>query len=116
MAAAAVLADDIAARRDDIQLRSRIAAGNPAVRAYERTMLEADLAETPAGFVADRLGVSAGADPRPPVSAALLMPTFRIAFHLWLDSGQKGQLRQGIQRALGAAGEATDTLRRPASR
>ena len=65
MAAAAVLADDIAARRDDIQLRSRIAAGNPAVWAYERTMLEADLAETLAGFVADRLGVSAGPIPAP---------------------------------------------------
>ncbi len=89
---------------------------NPAVWAYERTMLEADLAETLAGFVADRLGVSADADPRPRVWAALVMTTFRIAFHLWLDSGQKGQLRQGVQRALAAAGEATGTLRRPPSR
>jgi len=116
VAATGVLADDIAARRDDIQLRSRIAAENPTVWAYERTMLEADLAETLAGFVADRLGVSADADPRPRVWAALVMTTFRIAFHLWLDSGQKGQLRQGVQRALAAAGEATDTLRRPPSR
>jgi len=114
VAAAGVLADDIAARRDDIQLRSRIAAENPAVWAYERTMLEADLAETLAGFVADRLGVSANADPRPRVWAALVMTAFRIAFHLWLDSGQKGQLRQWVQRALAAAGEATDTLRQPA--
>ncbi len=116
VAATGVLADDIAARRDDIQLRSRIAAENPTVWAYERTMLEADLAETLAGFVADRLGVSADADPRPRVWAALVMTTFRIAFHLWLDSGQKGQLRQGVQRALAAAGEATGTLRRPPSR
>jgi hypothetical protein len=42
------------------------------------------------------------------------MSTFRIAFHLWLDGGQKGQFRKGIERALAAAGEATDTLRRPA--
>lgn len=116
IAAAGVLADEIAARRDDIQLRSRIAAENPGVWAYERTMLEADLAETLAGFVADRLGVSADADPRPRVWAVLVMATFRIAFHLWLDSGQKGQLRQGVQRALAAAGEATDTLRQPPSR
>jgi len=74
------------------------------------------MAETLAGFVADRLGVSADADPRPRVWAALVMTTFRIAFHLWLDSGQKGQLRQGVQRALAAAGEATGTLRRPPSR
>ena len=41
--AAGVLADEIAARPDDIKLRSRVAAENPAVWAYERTMLEADL-------------------------------------------------------------------------
>jgi TetR/AcrR family transcriptional regulator, regulator of mycofactocin system len=113
-AAAGVLADEIAARGDDIKLRSRIAAENPAVWAYERTMLEADLAETLAGFVAERLGVSANVDPRPRVWAALVMSTFRIAFHLWLDGGQKGQLREGVQRALAAAGEATATLRPPA--
>jgi len=116
VAAAGVFADGFAARRDDIQLRNRIAAENPAVWAYERTMLEADLAETLAGFVADRLGVSADADPRPRVWAALVMTTFRIAFHLWLDSGQKGEPRDAFERALAAAGEATDTLRRQPSR
>ena len=72
------------------------------------------LHKTLAGFVAERLGVSANVDPRPRVWAAVVMSTFRIAFHLWLDGGQQGQLRQGVQRALAAAGEATDTLRRPA--
>jgi hypothetical protein len=44
------------------------------------------------------------------------MTTFRIAFHLWLDSGQKGEPRDAFERALAAAGEATDTLRRQPSR
>lgn len=105
-AAVDVLADEVAARSEDIRLRTRIALENPAVWAYERTMLDADMADALAGFVADRLGVSAQADPRPRVWAALVMTTFRIAFHLWLDGGQKGRLRHQVERALSAAAEA----------
>lgn len=109
-AAVADLADDIAAQGDRILLRSRIAAENPGVWAYERTLLEADMAETLAGFVAERLGVSPTADPRPQVWAALVMTTFRIAFHQWLDAGQRGPLRDAVDSALAAAAEATATL------
>lgn len=107
------LADDIAGQGEAIKLRSRIAAENPAVWSYERTMLEADMAETLADFVAGRLGVSATSDPRPQVWAALVMMTFRIAFHQWLDGGQEGPLRQAVGRALAAAAEATEILGRP---
>jgi AcrR family transcriptional regulator len=114
--AVGALADDVASRRDDLRLRRRIATENPAVWAYERTLFEADLVDTLAGFVADRLGVSAKLDPRPRVWAALAMTAFRAAFHLWLDGGQKGSLRRGVERALAAAGEATDALGRSPQR
>jgi AcrR family transcriptional regulator len=112
-AAVADLAEGVAAEADAIKLRSRIAAENPGVWAYERTMLEADMADTLAAFVAGRLEVSMSSDARPRVWAALVMSTFRIAFHQWLDGGQQGSLRHAIDRALAAAAEATDVLRRP---
>jgi len=109
-AAVGVLADEIAARQDDIELRSQIAAQNPVVWSYERTMLEADMADAFSGFVAGRLGVSAQADPRPRVWAALIMTTFRIAFHLWLDGGRRGTLREHVDRAVWAAAEGIEVL------
>jgi TetR/AcrR family transcriptional regulator, regulator of mycofactocin system len=105
------LADEIAAQVDVIKLRSRIAAENPGIWAYERTMLEADMAGALSGFVAWRLGVSAASDPRPAVWAALVMMTFRIAFHQWLDGGQQEPLRDAMDRAFAAAAEATAVLR-----
>jgi AcrR family transcriptional regulator len=107
------LSDEIAARRDEIKLRKRIAAENPAVWSYQRTIFEADMADTLARLVAGRLGVSAAVDPRPRVWAALVMTTFRIAFHLWLDGGQKGQLRDAFDRALSTAAEAMGALEQP---
>jgi AcrR family transcriptional regulator len=107
------LAEGVAAEADVIKLRSQIAAENPAVWAYERTMLEADMADTLAAFVAGRLDVSMASDPRPRVWAAVVMTTFRIAFHQWLDGGQQGPLRQAVDHALAAAAEAADLLRPP---
>jgi AcrR family transcriptional regulator len=112
VSAVADLADGVAAEADVIKLRSRIAAENPAVWSYERTMLEADMADTLAMFVAGRLEVSTTSDPRPRVWAALVMTTFRIAFHQWLDGGQQGTLRHALDRALAAAAEGTDILGR----
>lgn len=114
--AVGVLADEMATRGDDIRLRHRVAAENPAVWAYERTLVEADLVDALATFVADRLGVSAQSDPRPRVWAALVTTTFRIAFHLWLDGGQKGSLRRSVDRALAATAEATEALERSPQR
>jgi AcrR family transcriptional regulator len=111
VSAVGVLADEMAARSDDVRLRRRIAAESPIVWAYERTLLEADMADALAGFVAGRLGVSPHDDPRPRVWAALAMTSFRIAFHQWLDGGQAGQLRQLVDAALAAAAEATAALR-----
>jgi AcrR family transcriptional regulator len=112
--AVADLAEGMAADADVIKLRSRVAAENPGVWAYERTMLEADMADTLAAFVARRLEVSMTSDPRPRVWAALVMTTFRIAFHQWLDGGQQGSLQHAVERTLAAAAEATDLLRGPA--
>ncbi len=53
-------------------------------------MLEADMADTLAGFVAARLGVPAATDPRPRVWAALVMATFRIALHLCSTTARRG--------------------------
>jgi hypothetical protein len=97
----------------DIKLRQRIAAENPGIWAYQRTMLEAEMAETLAGFVAERLGVASTSDPRPQVWAALVMVTFRIGFHVWLDGGQAGGLRSAVESSLAAAAEATSVLTGP---
>jgi AcrR family transcriptional regulator len=104
------IGEDFEGQRREIKLLQKIAAQNPGVWAYERTLLEADMVQTLAGFVADRLGVSIETDPRPQVWAALAMSTFRIALHLWLDTGQKGRLRPVIERALVAAAEATEAM------
>jgi AcrR family transcriptional regulator len=112
--AVADMADEVAARSDQLTLRSQIAAENPAVWAYERKALEADMADSLAGFVAGRLGVSVAEDPRPRVWAALVMTTFRIAFHMWLDGGRQGELRHAVERALAAAADATEVLQQPA--
>jgi AcrR family transcriptional regulator len=103
-------AEDISVRSKDIALRQQVAAENPGVYAYERMMLEAEMAQALAAFVADRLGPSPPSDERPQVWAALVMTTFRIAYHQWLGSGRKGRLRTVFERALGAAAEAADLL------
>jgi len=100
------LADEMEAAGPDIELRQRVAAGCPAVRTYERTVLEAQIADTVAAFVADRLGVDASVDPRPRVWATLAMSTFRIALHRWLDAGRTGRLRDAVDDALAAVAEA----------
>ena len=100
------LADEIEAAGPEIELRQRLAADCPGVRTYERTVLEAQVADTVAAFVADRLGVAPSADPRPRVWAGLVMSSFRIALHLWLDSGRTGRLRAAVDDALAAAAEA----------
>lgn len=103
------LADEAARQGESVRLRSRIAAENPAVWAYERTVLEADMAEALASFVETRLGAGPS-DLRPRVWAALVMTTFRIAFKLWRDNGQVGSLRSEVDRALAAAAEALEIL------
>lgn len=105
------LADEAALQGESARLRSRIAAENPAVWAYERTVLEADMADALASFVAGRLVDIGPSDPRPRVWAALVMTTFRIAFQLWRDGGQTGALRVQVDGALAAAAEALDVLR-----
>jgi AcrR family transcriptional regulator len=99
------LADEMEAAGPEIELRQRVAAGCPAVRAYERTVLEAQVADTVAAFVAERLGVDPSADPRPRVWATLGMSTFRIALHRWLDTGRVGRLRDAVDEALAAVAE-----------
>jgi AcrR family transcriptional regulator len=109
-AAVGELADQAARQGESVRLRSRIAAENPAVWAYERTVLEADMADALASFVAGRLGDTGPSDPRPRVWGALVMTTFRIAFQLWRDGGQVGPLRPEVDRALAAAAEALAVL------
>jgi AcrR family transcriptional regulator len=99
------LADELEAAGAEIDLRQRLAADCPGLRTYERTVLEARVADAVAAFVADRLGV-ADADPRPRVWAGLAMTSFRVALHLWLDSSRTGRLRAAVDAALGAAAEA----------
>ena len=105
VAVVAGLADEMEAAGDEIELRQRVAAGCPAVRTYERVVLEAQVADTVAAFVAERLGVDVSADPRPRVWATLAMSTFRIALHRWLDSGRTGRLREAVDEALAAAAD-----------
>src|SRR5438552_2825844 len=81
------LADEVEAAGDEIDLRQRLAADCPGLRTYERTVLETRVGDTVAAFVAGRLGVADDADPRPRVWAGLAMSSFRVALHLWLDSG-----------------------------
>lgn len=104
------LAERTAADIDAVIRRQELAAVHPAVAAYERTVLETRTAESVAAFVAERLGVDVDLDPRPRVWAALVMSTFRIALHVWLDRGRKGSLRASFDRALKAAGEAIGSL------
>jgi AcrR family transcriptional regulator len=99
------LADEMEAAGPEIELRQRVSAGCPAVRTYERTVLEARVADTVAAFVADRLGVDVSTDPRPRVWASLAMSTFRIALHRWLDTGRTGRLRDAVDDALAAVAE-----------
>lgn len=103
-------AEEFEKGRAQIKLLKKIAVENPNIWGYDRTVLEAETVQRLAGFVADRLGVSAATDPRPQVWASMTMSTFRIALHLWLDNGQKGKLRPVIDQALAAAREATELL------
>jgi TetR/AcrR family transcriptional regulator, regulator of mycofactocin system len=105
VAVVADLADDVEARGADFERRERLARNCPGVRAYERSVLDARVAGTVAAFVAGRLGVAAGVDPRPQMWAALVMTAFRVALHLWLDAGRTGHLRDAVAAALSAAAE-----------
>jgi AcrR family transcriptional regulator len=90
----------------DIRLLQKISAERPEVWAYQRTVLEAELVQLLAEFVAERLGVAIDHDPRPRVWAAVVMSTYRVAFHMWLDSGRQGRLGPVLDGALAAIGEA----------
>jgi TetR/AcrR family transcriptional regulator, regulator of mycofactocin system len=105
------LADEIPGREREIKLRKQVAVDNPGIWAYERRLLDAEVADALADFVADRLDVSIGQDPRPRLWAGLVMTTFRVALHLWLEAGEKGSLRPALQEAFAAALEAMDALR-----
>lgn len=92
----------------DIRLLQKISTEK--VWAYERTILEAETAQMLAAFVAGRLGVSIDADARPRVWAGMVMTTYRIAFHMWLDGGRKGRLGPVLSGALDAVVEAAGVL------
>src|SRR3954463_12489964 len=76
----------------DIRLLQKISAERPEVWAYQRTVLEAELVQLLAEFVAGRIGVAVEQDPRPRVWAAVVMSTYRVAFHMWLDGGRTQRL------------------------
>jgi AcrR family transcriptional regulator len=101
---------DTEEQENDIRLLQKISAERPEVWAYQRTVLETELVQMLAGFVAGRLGVDPDTDPRPRVWAALVMSTYRIAFRMWLDGGRKGRLGPVLDRALAAAVEASAVL------
>ncbi|MBV9413220.1 MAG: TetR family transcriptional regulator [Acidimicrobiia bacterium] len=94
----------------DIRLLQKISEERPEVWAYQRTLLETEMVQMLAGYVAGRLGVDIGTDPRPRVWAAMVMSTYRIAFRMWLDGGQKGRLGPVLDRALAATVEAAAVL------
>jgi len=97
-------------QKKDIRLLLKISEERPEVWAYQRTLLETEMVQMLAGFVAGRLGVDIDTDPRPRVWAALVMTTYRIAFRMWLDGGQKGRLGPLLDRALAATVEASAVL------
>ena len=92
----------------DIRLLQKISTEK--VWAYQRTQLDEEMVQTLAGFVAERLGVPIDTDPRPRVWASVVMTTYRIAFHLWLDGGRKGKLGPELDAALDAMVEASTAL------
>lgn len=99
----------------DIRLLQKISAERPEVWAYQRTVLEGELVQMLADFVAARLGVATDEDPRPRVWAAMVMSTYRVAFHMWLDGGRTRRLGPVLDGALAAiveAGTVVDLERR----
>jgi len=97
-------------QKKDIRLLMKISTEK--VWAYQRTLLDEQMVETLAGFVAERLAVSVDLDTRPRVWAAVVMTTYRIAFHQWLDGGRRGNLRPVLDDALDAMVEASAALGR----
>jgi AcrR family transcriptional regulator len=97
-------------QENDIRLLQKLGAERPEVWAYQRTLLETELVQMLAGFVAGRLGVDIDIDPRPRVWAAMVMSTYRIAFRMWLDGGRKGRLGPVLDGALAATVEASAVL------
>jgi len=95
-------------QQKDIRLLQKLSSEK--VWAYQRTLLDQEMIETLAGFVAERLGVAADKDPRPQVWAATLKTTYRIAFHMWLDGGRKGKIGPALDAALAATVEASAAL------
>jgi AcrR family transcriptional regulator len=92
----------------DIRLLQKLSTEK--VWAYQRTLLDDEMVELLSGFVAARLGVAADDDPRPRIWAGVVMTTYRIAFHLWLDGGRKGHLGPVLDGALDAMVEASTAL------
>ena len=101
-------AADIHKRQSDFRLLQKLSTEK--VWAYQRTLLDAEMVELLAGFVADRLGVHTDEDPRPRVWAGIVMTTYRTAFHLWLDGGRRGRLEPVVDDALAAVAEASAAL------
>jgi AcrR family transcriptional regulator len=105
---ASTFAAEMETQQKDIRLLQKLSTEK--VWAYQRTLLDEEMVETFAGFVAERLAVPVDGDPRPRVWAAVVMATYRIAFHLWLDNGRKGKLGPVLDGALDAMVEATAAL------
>ncbi len=104
------LAVDVSKDWDSFELRQRISREHASVRDHERTVLECEIGDALAGFVAERLGVDVDTDPRPKLWAGISMATFRVAFHVWLERGKKGSLSAAVERAMDAAAEALGAL------
>jgi TetR/AcrR family transcriptional regulator, regulator of mycofactocin system len=102
--------EDSEEQDSDIRLLQKISTERPEVWAYQRTLLETEMVQMLAGFVAGRLGVDIDRDPRPRVWAAVVMTTYRIAFHMWLDGGRRGRLGPVLDGALAATIEASAVL------
>jgi len=105
---ASAFAADMEKQQKDIRLLQKLSSEK--VWDYQRTLLDQEMIETLAGFVAERLGVAVDQDPRPRVWAAVLMTTYRIAFHMWLDGGRKGKIGPALDAALAATIEASAAL------
>jgi AcrR family transcriptional regulator len=107
-----IVSSDIAAEMEknqkDLRLLQKLSTEK--VWAYQRTLLDDEMVELLSGFVAARLGVAADDDPRPRIWAGVVMTTYRIAFHLWLDGGRKGHLGPVLDGALDAMVEASAAL------
>jgi TetR/AcrR family transcriptional regulator, regulator of mycofactocin system len=111
---ASAFAADMEKQQKDIRLLQKLSSEK--VWAYQRTLLDQEMVDMLAAFVAERLDVPVDRDPRPQVWAALLMTTYRIAFHLWLDGGRKGRLGPALDAALAATVDAGAALNSPRGR